>query len=41
MLGLTQQQLAEMLGITYHQVHKYERRINRIWPADCTKSPAH
>jgi transcriptional regulator with XRE-family HTH domain len=25
MLGLTQQQLAEMIGVTYQQAHKYER----------------
>src|SRR5271163_2431875 len=30
MLGLTQQQLAEMIGVTYQQAHKYERGINRI-----------
>jgi transcriptional regulator with XRE-family HTH domain len=30
MLGLTQQQLAEMIGITYQQTHKYERGVNRI-----------
>jgi len=30
MLGLTQQQLAEMIGITYQQAHKYERGINRV-----------
>lgn len=30
MLGLTQQQLAEKLGITYQQAHKYERGINRV-----------
>ena len=29
-LGLTQQRLAEMLGITYQQAHKYETGINRI-----------
>src|SRR4051794_12471628 len=29
-LGLTQQQLAELLGITYQQAHKYERGLNRI-----------
>ena len=28
MLGLTQQQLAEMIGVTYQQAHKYERGIN-------------
>src|SRR4051794_27106277 len=30
MLGLTQHQLAEMIGVTYQQAHKYERGINRI-----------
>ena len=30
MLGMTQQELAEKLGITYQQAHKYERGINRI-----------
>ena len=30
MLGLTQQQLAEMIGVTYQQGHKYERGINRV-----------
>ena len=30
MLGLTQQQVAEMLGITYQQAHKYETGANRI-----------
>ena len=30
MLGLTQQDLARMLGITYQQAHKYERGINRV-----------
>jgi transcriptional regulator with XRE-family HTH domain len=30
MLGLTQQQLAEMIGVTYQQAHKYERGINRL-----------
>ena len=29
-LGLTQQQLAEMIGVTYQQAHKYERGINRV-----------
>jgi transcriptional regulator with XRE-family HTH domain len=29
-LGLTQQQLAELLGIAYQQVHKYEKGTNRI-----------
>jgi transcriptional regulator with XRE-family HTH domain len=30
MLGLTQQQLAEMIGVTSQQAHKYERGINRV-----------
>jgi transcriptional regulator with XRE-family HTH domain len=30
MLGLTQQQLAQMIGVTYQQAHKYERGINRV-----------
>ena len=30
LLGLSQQQLAEMIGVTYQQAHKYERGINRI-----------
>ncbi|SLN32610.1 helix-turn-helix domain-containing protein [Oceanibacterium hippocampi] len=29
-LGLTQQELAERIGVTYQQAHKYERGINRI-----------
>src|SRR6266480_3980330 len=27
MLGLTQQQLADLIGVTYQQAHKYERGI--------------
>lgn len=30
MLGLTQAQLAELIGVTYHQAHRYERGINRM-----------
>ena len=29
-LGLTQQQLAELIGTTYQQAHKYEKGLNRI-----------
>ena len=29
-LGLSQQQLAKMIGVTYQQAHKYERGLNRI-----------
>ena len=31
MLGLTQQHLAEMIGVSYQQAHKYERGLSRIW----------
>ena len=30
MLGLTQQRLAEMIGVSYQQAHKYERGVNRV-----------
>jgi transcriptional regulator with XRE-family HTH domain len=30
MLGLTQDQLAKLIGVTYQQAHKYERGINRV-----------
>jgi transcriptional regulator with XRE-family HTH domain len=30
MLGLTQQQLADLIGVTYQQALKYERGINRV-----------
>ena len=30
MLGLTQQQLADLIGVTYQQAHKYEKGVNRI-----------
>jgi transcriptional regulator with XRE-family HTH domain len=30
MLGLTQQQFAEMIGVTYQQTYKYECGVNRI-----------
>ena len=29
-LGMTQQQMAELIGVTYQQGHKYEKGINRI-----------
>ena len=29
-LGMTQQQMAEMIGVTYQQGHKYEKGINRV-----------
>jgi transcriptional regulator with XRE-family HTH domain len=29
-LGLTQQQFAELIGVTYQQAHKYECGINRV-----------
>jgi transcriptional regulator with XRE-family HTH domain len=30
LLGLTQQELGEMIGVTYQQAHKYEHGINRV-----------
>lgn len=30
MLGVSQQQLAQAIGVTYQQQHKYERGLNRI-----------
>jgi transcriptional regulator with XRE-family HTH domain len=30
MLGLTQQELAQQIGVTYQQEHKYERGTDRI-----------
>jgi transcriptional regulator with XRE-family HTH domain len=30
MLGLSQQQMAELIGVTYQQAHKYEKAMNRI-----------
>ena len=30
MLGLTQLDLAELIGVTYQQMHKYENGINRV-----------
>ncbi len=29
-LGLTQQEMAKLIGVTYQQAHKYERGINRV-----------
>ena len=28
--GLTQQELADLLGISFQQVHKYEKGVNRV-----------
>ena len=30
MLGLTQHQVAELIGVKYQQAHKYEKGINRV-----------
>jgi transcriptional regulator with XRE-family HTH domain len=30
LLGLTQQQMAELIGVTYQQAHKYEKGMNRV-----------
>jgi transcriptional regulator with XRE-family HTH domain len=29
-LGITQQQMAELIGVTYQQAHKYEKGMNRL-----------
>jgi transcriptional regulator with XRE-family HTH domain len=30
MIGFTQKQMAQLIGVTYQQAHKYEKGINRI-----------
>jgi transcriptional regulator with XRE-family HTH domain len=30
MLGLSQQQMAEMIGVSFQQAHKYEKAMNRV-----------
>ena len=30
LMGLTQQDMASLLGVTYQQAHKYERGLNRV-----------
>ena len=30
MVGLTQQKVADLIGVTYQQAHKYENGVNRI-----------
>src|SRR5688572_22363967 len=30
MLGMTQHQMADLIGVTYQQAHKYEKGINRV-----------
>ena len=30
LLGLTQQQMAELIGVAYQQAHKYEKAMNRV-----------
>jgi transcriptional regulator with XRE-family HTH domain len=30
MLGLTQHQMADLIGVTAQQAHKYERKISRV-----------
>ena len=39
MLGLTQQQMADLIGVTYQQAHKYEKGINRIAAGRLSTSP--
>jgi transcriptional regulator with XRE-family HTH domain len=35
LLGLTQQQLAEMIGVTHQQVYKFEHGLNRVSAGQC------
>ncbi len=30
MLGITQQEMADLIGVTYQQAHKYEKAVNRV-----------
>jgi len=39
LLGVSQEQLADSLGLTFQQVQKYERGANPSAPASCTRSP--
>jgi len=36
-LGLTQQEMGDRIGVTYQQLHKYERGINRLSIASLLK----
>jgi DNA-binding XRE family transcriptional regulator len=40
LLGLTQQQFADMIGVTYQQAHKYEYGKIASQRAGCTRSRA-
>jgi transcriptional regulator with XRE-family HTH domain len=40
MLGLSQQQFAEMIEVSYQQAHKYESGINRVSAENYSRSPA-
>jgi len=39
MLAMSQQKLADGLGLTFQQVQKYEKGTNRIGASGCSKSP--
>jgi ribosome-binding protein aMBF1 (putative translation factor) len=39
MLGLTQQQLADLIGVTYQQAHNTNAVSTAYRPADCSRSP--
>jgi DNA-binding XRE family transcriptional regulator len=36
MLGLNQQQLAELIGVSFQQTYKYEKGTNRVPRGGCT-----
>lgn len=40
-LGLTQLQLADLVGVTYQQMHKYERGVNRVSAGRLFETAAH
>ncbi len=39
MLGMSQEKLGDALGLTFQQVQKYEKGVNRIGRAACSRFP--
>ena len=39
MLGMSQEKVADAFGISFQQVQKYEKGMNRIGPADFNRRP--